>query len=220
MEIALAAVAARLRRADTAQPARAGAASTSASRRSTVQLQDQPDRARLSGRGARRSLLRAADGEARVAARHASIGAISYLPLSGEGQSVAAAPATQPARARRRDRRRLGHRARPLLRDDGRRAAAADGSSRPTIGRARRRSRSWTTCWRGGCGRTKRRRSASACGSAPAPRRDAHHRRRRAPRQPRRARQGLAADGLRAAVAGLSARHVHGDPDDAARRRR
>ena len=54
-----------------------------------------------------------------------SIGAISYLPLSGEGQAVDAAPV---GHAGRRQAAELtvgcGHRPGPLLRDDGRRAAA------------------------------------------------------------------------------------------------
>ena len=64
-------VAPRLRRADAAQPGRAGAGGPGLRDGAPLRLQDEPDRAGLSGRGPRRSLLRPADDEARVAAGNA-----------------------------------------------------------------------------------------------------------------------------------------------------
>ena len=65
-----------------------------------------------------------------------SIGAISYLPLSGEGQSVGGGAGARAGGGEpRRSPGRLGHRPRTLLRDDGHhaggRAALLDGDDRP-----------------------------------------------------------------------------------------
>ena len=104
-----------------------------------------------------------------------SIGAISYLPLSGEGHAISAAPADASGErdaaqltvgwgiVRGRYFETMGVR---LLR--GRLFST-------TIVRPPRPSPSWTTCWRSGCGRTRRRRLASGSGLAP------DHRRRRYP---------------------------------------
>ncbi len=143
-----------------------------------------------------------------------SIGAISYLPLSGEGHSVNAAPA-ESAVAR-----------------NGREVTAGWGIVRgryfETMGIALLRGRVFSSedrpssqpvaivddvlarqLWTNEAAAVGQ---PGTIGDRPGCR-DAHRHRRRAPRQPHRAGPGVAADGLCASVAGISARNVYRDQD-------
>ena len=140
-----------------------------------------------------------------------SMGAISYLPLSGEGQAVSAAPtATRGGETagltvgwgivRGSYFETMGI---TLLR--GRLFSTDDRSSSPAGGDRGRRARAPPVD-----DRSRGDRPAGPPGDR-APGGDANRGRCGQPRQPRRAGQDIAADGIRAAVAGVPAGDVHRD---------
>ena len=146
------------------------------------------------------------------------VGAVSYLPLSGEGMSMAAAPVGSSGR--REPQRRLGDRARALFRNDGDQAAARQALRGRAIARRAFRSRSSTRASRGDGSAAKPTPSASACGSrGGAECSDPYDRRRGARCQSHRAGQDQPADGVCAAEPGVSARDVFRDRDEHRSRR-